>query len=88
MIVISKIIKMAKRKTIGVVEMIAYANSQLARTDSDATKEFKEGVCVMIERIMFDTDCYSGFHFLDNNDCAINTLGHVSRKYYTPLFKK
>lgn len=79
---------MAKRKTIGVIEMIDYANTQLARKDTDATKEFKEGVCVMIERIMFDTDCYSGFQFLDNNDCEIRTLGHVSRKYYKPLFKK
>lgn len=79
---------MAKRKTIGVIEMIDYANTQLARTDSDATREFKEGVCVMIERIMFDTDCYSGFQFLDNNDCEIYTPGHVSRKYYKPVFKK
>jgi hypothetical protein len=79
---------MAKRKTIGVIEMIDYANTQLARKDSDATKEFKEGVCVMIERIMFDTDCYSGFQFLDNNDCEIRTLGHASRKYYKPVFKK
>lgn len=79
---------MAKRKTIGVIEMIDYANTQLARKDSDATREFKEGVCVMIERIMFDTDCYSGFQFLDNNDCEIRTLGHVSRKYYKPVFKK
>jgi hypothetical protein len=79
---------MAKRKTIGVIEMIDYANTQLARKDSDATKEFKEGVCVMIERIMFDTDCYSGFRFLDNNDCEIRTLGHASRKYYKPVFKK
>jgi hypothetical protein len=79
---------MAKRKTIGVIEMIDYANTQLARKDTDATKEFKEGVCVMIERIMFDTDCYSGFQFLDNNDCGIHTLGHVSRRYYKPIFKK
>jgi hypothetical protein len=79
---------MAKRKTIGVVEMIEYANSQLRRTDADATKEFKEGVCVMIEKIMFKTDCYSGFQFLNNNDCEIHTLGHASRKYYTPTFKK
>jgi hypothetical protein len=79
---------MAKRKTIGVIEMIDYANTQLARRDDEAAMGFKEGVCVMIERIMFDTDCYSGFHFLDNNDCEIRTLGHVSRKYYKPVFKK
>ena len=79
---------MSKRKTIGVVEMIEYANSQLKRTDADATKEFKEGICVMIEKIMFKTDCYSGFQFLDNNDSEICTLGHVSRKYYKPVFKK
>ena len=79
---------MTKRKTVGVIEMIEFANTQLRRFDEDATKEFKEGVCVMIEKIMFKADCYSGFHFLDNNDCAINTLGHASRKYYMPLFKK
>ena len=79
---------MAKRKTIGVIEMIDYANTQLARKDADATKEFKEGVCVMVEKIMFLTDSYSGFQFLNNNDCEINTHGHVSRKYYKPLFKK
>ncbi len=79
---------MTKRKTIGVIEMIDYANTQLARKDADATKEFKEGVCVMIEKIMFLTDSYSGFQFLDNNDCGIGTLGHASRKYYKPVFKK
>ncbi len=79
---------MSKRKTIGVLEMIDYANTQLARKDADATKEFKEGVCVMVEKIMFLTDSYSGFQFLDNNDCDINTLGHASRKYYKPVFKK
>jgi len=79
---------MSKRKTIGVLEMIDYANTQLARKDADATKEFKEGVCVMVEKIMFLTDSYSGFQFLDNNDCDINTLGHASRRYYKPVFKK
>ena len=79
---------MSKRKTIGVLEMIDYANTQLARKDADATKEFKEGVCVMVEKIMFLTDSYSGFQFLDNNDCDINTLGHASRRYNKPVFKK
>ena len=79
---------MSKRKTIGVLEMIDYANTQLARKDADATKEFKEGVCVMVEKIMFLTDSYSGFQFLDNNDCDINTLGHSSRRYNKPVFKK
>jgi hypothetical protein len=78
----------AKRKTIGVIEMIDYANTQLARKDADATMGFKEGICVMVEKIMFLTDSYSGFQFLDNNDCEIHTLGHASRKYYKPVFKK
>ena len=79
---------MSKRKTVGVIEMIDYANSQLERKDDAATREFKEGVCVMVEKIMFLTDSYSGFQFLDNNDCDINTLGHASRRYYKPVFKK
>jgi hypothetical protein len=79
---------MSKRKTIGVLEMIDYANTQLERKDNEATKEFKQGICNMVEKIMFLADCYSGFSFLDNNDCEINTLGHTSRRYYKPLFKK
>lgn len=79
---------MAKRKTVSVIEMVEFANVQLKRFDDDATKEFKDGICVMVENILLKSGYYSGFQFLDNNDCGINTLGHVSRKYYIPVFKK
>ena len=41
---------MGKRKTISVKDMVDYANLQLSRTDEIATKDFKIGICVMIEK--------------------------------------
>ena len=72
------------RKTISVEFLLEYANSQLERQDSDATMDFKSGVCAMIERVLHSTDNYNGFRFLDNSDSEINTLGHVTRRYYKP----
>ena len=73
---------MAKKKTIKVQETLDYANYQLGRTDEYATKEFKEGVIVMIEQILHLTDNYNGFMFINNKDSDVNTLGYVSRKYF------
>jgi len=72
------------RKTMNVNSILDYANKQLERKDSEATKEFKYGVCVMIEQILFRTDNYNGFRFLDSNETQHDTLGHASRKYYKP----
>ena len=71
-----------KKKTLGVSHMLDYANNQLKRTDSDATRDFKSGVCVMIERILHDTGNYNGFMFLDPNNSDHGTLGYFSRKYF------
>jgi len=62
------------RKTCNVVEMLEYANMQLARTDEFATKDFKVGISVMIEHILHLTGNYSGF---------MGTLGYYSRYYFT-----
>lgn len=70
-----------KRKTIGIDVLLAFANTQLARTDETATKEFKYGICGMIEKALLETNNYNGFVFLDNNNCECDTLGHASRKY-------
>ena len=73
---------MSKRKTVSVQDMVTYANMQLARTDEFATKDFKIGVCTMIESILHLTNQYQGFMFINNEDIEINTLGYYSRKYF------
>jgi hypothetical protein len=54
---------MAKRKTCEVKSLLEFANKQLARKDDEATKEFKSGVCLMIERALHDTGNYHGFNY-------------------------
>jgi hypothetical protein len=71
------------RKTIEVKQLIDYSNQQLSRTDSYATKEFKQGICVIIEGVLHMTDNYSGFMFINTKDSDIDTLGYYSRKYFT-----
>jgi hypothetical protein len=76
------------RKTVLVVNLIAFANEALARTDAEATFGFKEGICTMVEKAMFLADNYNGFSFLDNSQTEPYTIGHVSRKYYFPKDRK
>jgi hypothetical protein len=73
---------MGKRKTVSVQDMVTYANMQLARTDEFATKDFKIGVCTMIESVLHLANQYQGFMFINNDDIEINTLGYNSRKYF------
>lgn len=73
---------MSKRKTIEVSTMVEWANTQLARTDEYADKGFKSGISTMIERILFDTNNYNGFMFIDNEDSECGTLGYYSRTYH------
>lgn len=73
---------MSKRKTINVSELVDYANLQLSRADDFATKDFKQGVIVMIEAVLHRTDNYSGFRFLNNSDSEYDTNGYFSRYYY------
>jgi len=65
---------MASRKTVSVKDMIAYANNQLSRVDDYATKDFKSGICTMIESLLHMTDNYSGFMFNNNSDSDISLL--------------
>jgi len=71
-----------KRKTIDVKFLIEYSNNQLSRTDEWATKDFKSGVCCMIEKVLHETKNYKGFMFINNDDSEIDTNGYYSRKYY------
>ena len=58
---------MAKKKTIKVQETLDYANYQLGRTDEYATKEFKEGVIVMIEQILHLKCSIYNYDRIDHN---------------------
>lgn len=73
---------MASRKTVSVKDMIVYANHQLSRVDDYATKEFKSGICVMLEYTLHASDNYSGFIFNKNSDSEIDTVGYYSRTYF------
>jgi hypothetical protein len=71
-----------KRKTIDVKFLIEYGNTQLSRTDEWATKDFKSGICCMIEKTLHETNNYKGFMFINNDDSEIDTNGYYSRRYY------
>ena len=70
------------KKTTTVRTMLDYANVQLGRTDMHVTKEYKVGICCMIEKILHDTGNYKGFMFIDNDDSETGTLGYYSRQYF------
>ena len=53
-----------KRKTFEIEKLKEYANTQLARTDDTATADFKSGVAVMLQRVLFDTNNYNGYQHL------------------------
>jgi len=73
---------MAKgKKTAEIKNLIERANFLLALPES---KSFKEGVIAMLEPVLHSTGNYNGFHFLDSENCEVNTVGHVSRKYFGP----
>lgn len=68
------------RKTVNVEYLRQYANEQLLRTDDDATREFKSGVCTMIERVLNTSNNYKGFYFL--NGCPrVFEEDYFSRHY-------
>jgi len=73
------------RTTIKVIDVLEEANKQLRRTDMWATKAYKIGVINMIETVLYLTDNYKGFAFIEPNDSEIDTLGYYSRQYYTTL---
>jgi len=55
---------MKGRKTINVDKLKAFANTQLARTDKDATEDFKSGICVMLEKALHLSGNYKGYNDL------------------------
>lgn len=77
------------RKTVEVELLLAKANELLAFNDectnvpSMLTKEFKEGVCVMIETALHSANRYYGFQFISiENSRVYDSVGYWSRKYF------
>ena len=77
-----KEIKMRKRSTTEVKSLLKYANDELKRQDEFATKEFKMGICNMIEFILFETGNYRGYSYLDNTDIELHSDGYWNRQYH------
>jgi len=56
------------RKTLEVIQILKWANTQLTRTDEFSQKEgFKSGISHMIENILFMTNNYNGYMYNDDN---------------------
>ena len=77
-----KEIEMRKRSTTEVKSLLQYANDELKRKDEFATKEFKMGICNMIEFILFETGNYRGYSYLDNTDIDLHSDGYWNRQYH------
>ena len=78
---------MRARKNVGVAYILGYANIQLSRTDEYADRNFKAGICLMIEKVLDETNNYKGFHFLNREaaqDERTNSSGEefYNRHYY------
>jgi len=70
-----------RKKTTRIIPIITWTNQQLMRKDIMATKDFKMGLCVLLEKILLMSDGYEGFSFQDNDDSEIDTCGYYSRIY-------
>ena len=51
-------------KTLKVLDLIIYVNSQLSRTDEYMTSQIREGLCVVLEHVLTKTNNYQGFNYL------------------------
>jgi len=70
------------RKTTSVLALLTRVNYNLARTDEHATKDWKSGLCTMIEMVLHETNNYMGYCYISNNDMEHDTLGYYSRCYF------
>ena len=69
---------MAKRKTADISAIIETANRILAGTWPANTKEYRTGVIVMLESILFDAGRYDrGFRYLTNHELPGDVLPGV-----------
>jgi hypothetical protein len=53
-----------RQKKVNVIELITWANNQLARTDEFMTSDIRCGICSSLEQVLFLTGTYAGFNYL------------------------
>jgi hypothetical protein len=70
------------RKTVDVLTLLEWVNSNLKRDDEFATVDFKCGLCSMLEVVLHASGNYAGFTFHNNDDSDCGTLGYYSRIYF------
>ena len=70
------------RKTVKVEDIKNHVNGILESNNPYYTKDFKSGVCIVLEEVLHLSGNYNGFMFIDNEDSEIDTLGYFSRKYF------
>lgn len=68
---------MAKRKTADISAIKEEANRLLAGTWPANTKEFRNGVIVMLENLLWQADRYSGYRYLTNHELPGDVLPGV-----------
>ncbi len=64
---------MKKRSTVSVAKTVARLNESLKNSDfqdldSTEGKAFRQGICAAIEQILFATNQYQGFKYIDKKD--------------------
>lgn len=72
------------KKTSEVQELKRWANSILSTPEGEVshiTMEFKDGICVMIEKVLHDANAYKGYMFINPDDSEYQTYGYLTRQY-------
>ena len=74
---------MAKeKKTLTVAKLKERANRLLAApTNERITKDFKAGICSMLEWSLMQANAYKGYRYLDSENSEFDTLGYWEREY-------
>lgn len=72
------------KKTVEISVLIDFANKILSLPEDPnfITKNYKEGICTMLEVALKNANTYKGFMFIDYNNCEVNTFGYVTRMYF------
>lgn len=75
------------RQTIQVEKLVEFGNALLKLDEtcpvpSMGTKEYKEGVCDMIEKVLRESDRYAGYMLLGDKSPEWGTKECFMRKYF------
>lgn len=73
---------MKNRKTVEIEFIKEKINKAIANNEFPLNYEQLEALTSFIEIVLYKTNSYKGFIFLDNNDTKIFTIGYLKRKYF------